>query len=58
MTLAEFVGLVAEMRAAQKRYFNPNTRTQDTLAESKLLERKVDEEINRVQAGAKQGELF
>jgi hypothetical protein len=46
------------MRAAQKRYFNPNTRTQDTLAESKLLERKVDEEINRVQAGAKQGELF
>jgi|GEM_PF-2205940 Isopropylmalate/homocitrate/citramalate synthases len=58
VTNAEFVELVAEMRAAQKQYFDPKTRTQDTLAESKLLERKVDKAIDEVRAGAKQGELF
>lgn len=60
MTNAEFVDLVARMRAKQREYFDPNTRTRDTLAESKQLERRVDKAIEeaREDAGGKQGRLF
>jgi hypothetical protein len=41
----EFQQLVAEMRAAQKEYFNPKTRTLEVLNKSKQLEKKVDEAL-------------
>lgn len=41
MTADEFVALTVEMRAAQKRYFR--TRSAADLAESKTLERRVDQ---------------
>lgn len=40
-----FVDLVAEMRAAQKRWFSKETRTQEILDESRRLERAVDRAI-------------
>jgi hypothetical protein len=40
---AEFVVLVGDMRAAQKRYFRD--RTQSALQESKRLEREVDQKL-------------
>ena len=40
MTADQFVALVAELRAAQKRFFS--TRAAADLAESKSLERRVD----------------
>lgn len=36
------------MRSAQKAYFNPKTRTQKALEESRRLEKAVDLEITRV----------
>lgn len=42
-----FFDKVAEMRARQKEYFR--TRDKVVLAESKMLEREVDAEIERVQ---------
>lgn len=51
MTLIELAKLVKEMRDAQKRWFNPNTRTQEVLTESKRLERRVDEACREVLGG-------
>ena len=47
MTAKEFFMLVTEMRNAQKMYFR--NRTPDYLQQSKQLEKKVDDEIRRVQ---------
>lgn len=47
MTAKEFFALVTEMRNAQKMYFR--NRTPDYLQQSKQLEKKVDDEIRRVQ---------
>lgn len=56
----DFVQLVADMRAAQKRYFK--TRTQMSLAESKRLEGLVDQAIKDGEVpeghGYKQSTLF
>ena len=49
MTDAEFVYLVAQMRRAQKAYFA--NRSPLDLRESKQLERRVDDEIKRREAG-------
>lgn len=46
MTAREFFYLVAQMRTAQKEYFN--ARSQQNLKRSIVLEREVDEEIRRV----------
>lgn len=46
MTHREFFDLVADMRRAQKEYFA--TRSREVLIESKGLERRVDDEISRV----------
>ncbi len=43
MIHAEFIELVAQMRAVQKNYFK--TRSKDVLLESKNLERQVDAAI-------------
>lgn len=43
MTYAEFVALVLRLRQAQKAYFRG--RGQNALAESKVLEQKVDRAI-------------
>ena len=62
MNAREFFQLVSNMRSQQRDYFR--TRSPQTLAESKRLERLVDAEINRVQelmnnrVLPKQGELF
>ena len=48
MTLNDLARLVKEMRLKQKQWFNPNTRTRDTLEESKALERQVDRAIEEV----------
>jgi hypothetical protein len=45
MTDAEFRNLVRQMRAAQSRWFNPKTRTQEVLELSRSLERQVDREL-------------
>lgn len=60
MTHAEFLELVALMRAAQRRWFDPTTRTQEVLQESRGLERQVDRAIEELKAsaGGKQGRLF
>jgi hypothetical protein len=47
MTEAEFRALVRQMRNAQKKWFNPRTRTQEGLETSKSLERQVDNELKR-----------
>lgn len=46
MTAREFFYLVAQMRTAQKEYFQ--NRSQQNLKRSIVLEREVDEEIRRV----------
>lgn len=46
MTPQEFFQKVAEMRQAQKRYFK--MRTSLDLAQSKKLEKEIDNEIERV----------
>ena len=46
MNPKEFFNNVASMRHAQKQYFK--TREQTWLVESKKLEKKIDDEINRV----------
>lgn len=46
MTPREFFNLVSNMRDKQKEYFR--TRDRAVLVESKSLERKVDDEIHRV----------
>lgn len=43
-----FFHKVCQMRAAQRDYFK--TRSNAALAESKLLERQIDEKIKRVEA--------
>lgn len=48
MTAKEFFGLVSDMREKQKEYFR--TRSSSVLSESKTLERRVDDEIRRVNA--------
>lgn len=46
MTSREFFDKVAAMRQAQRDYFK--TRDKDTLIRSKMLEKEVDKEIERV----------
>lgn len=46
MDARQFFNLVSEMRNKQKEYFR--TRTQSALKESKALEKRVDDEIERV----------
>ena len=53
MADAEFVRLVKDMRAAQRRYFRE--RTPQALEESKRLEREVDAAVKA--AGDDQGKL-
>lgn len=47
MNAKEFFGLVKEMRFQQKEYFK--TRSSDVLRKSKALEKRVDDEIERVE---------
>ena len=47
MNAKEFFGLVKEMRLQQKEYFK--TRSSDVLKKSKALEKRVDDEISRVE---------
>lgn len=47
MDARAFFDLVARMRAKQKEYFK--TRNSKSLAESKRLEKAVDDEIHRVE---------
>lgn len=47
MDARQFFNLVSEMRIKQKEYFR--TRTQSALKESKTFEKRVDEEIARVE---------
>lgn len=47
MNAKEFFGLVKEMRLKQKEYFK--TRSSDVLKKSKALEKRVDDEIARVE---------
>jgi hypothetical protein len=59
MNAKEFFGLVKEMRIQQKQYFK--TRSSDVLRKSKALEKRVDDEIERVEKvmnEKKQGCLF
>lgn len=59
MNAKEFFGLVKEMRVQQKEYFK--TRSADVLRKSKALEKRVDDEIERVEKvmnEKKQGCLF
>ena len=59
MNAKEFFGLVKEMRFQQKEYFK--TRSSDALRKSKALEKRVDDEIERVEKvmnEKKQGCLF
>lgn len=57
---AEFVDLVAKMRAAQREYFK--TRSQEALERSKNLEFQVDELCTHLRRGVRglptQGNLF
>lgn len=46
MNPRQFFDLVADMRSSQKEYFK--TRSSQSLQKSKELERKVDDEIERV----------
>ena len=46
MKAKDFFDLVSEMREAQKLYFK--TRSKEVLQRSKILERKADDEIVRV----------
>ena len=59
MNAKEFFSLVKEMRLQQKEYFK--TRSSDALKKSKALEKRVDDEIERVEKvmnEKKQGCLF
>lgn len=59
MNAKEFFSLVKEMRHEQKEYFK--TRSVEVLRKSKALEKRVDDEILRVErvlSEQKQGELF
>lgn len=47
MNAKDFFGLVKEMRLQQKEYFK--TRSSDVLKKSKALEKRVDDEISRVE---------
>lgn len=46
MNARQFFDLTAQMRAAQKEYFK--TRSHDVLIQSKTLEKRIDDEIERV----------
>ena len=48
MDAKSFFTLVEKMRSYQRQYFNPHTRTQRALNESRKLEALVDAEIKRV----------
>lgn len=48
MNARNFFNLVAELRRVQREYFK--TRSQDALQQSKQLEKRVDDEITKVQA--------
>lgn len=48
MNARPFFDLVCQMRECQKRYFNPKTRTQQALEESRRLELAVDQEIYKI----------
>ena len=47
MNAKDFFGLVKELRLQQKEYFK--TRASDVLKKSKALEKRVDDEIARVE---------
>lgn len=49
-TLNDLVGLVREMRTAQKQYFA--TRSKEALTRSKNLEKRVDKAISDLTGGA------
>ena len=55
MTAKEFFDLVSEMRKAQKIYFK--TRNQGYLDHSKVLEKRIDAEIERVNRLQKEPEI-
>ena len=55
MTAREFFYLTANVRRCQKEYFQ--TRDQRTLVHCKLLEKELDEEIERVKEIERQREL-
>lgn len=57
MTNREFIELVAEMRAVQRKFFTGD-RSSATLAESKRLEREVDRAVFGLLSSEQQGELF
>ena len=48
MDARPFFDLVCQMRDSQKQYFNPKTRTQQALQESRRLELAVDQEIAKI----------
>lgn len=48
MNAKEFFYAVAEMRSAQREYFS--TKSQKVLVKSKILEKQIDLEIERVKA--------
>lgn len=48
--MSEFIELVEQMRTAQNRYFKE--RSQASLVEARILERKVDVAIQRIKADA------
>jgi hypothetical protein len=48
MNSIELAKLVKDMREAQKEYFNPKTRTQTALVNSKNLESRVDKAVYEI----------
>jgi hypothetical protein len=51
LTREQLAALGLEMLATQRRYFNPATRTQAVLEESKAIERKFRLECERIIQG-------
>lgn len=45
-----FFEMVEQMRYWQKRWFDPKTRTQKALSESRRIEQAIDAEIKRVRS--------
>lgn len=58
MTLGDFAALVAEMRAAQREFHNPKTRTENSIGKAITLERRVDLALKELAAGPQPAGLF